>query len=66
MAKSRYSIPSQPSRGYAQKGGYGTKDAEGETFKDRNLAGMKPDAAQNAFQPTDADPVPLHKTMAGC
>jgi hypothetical protein len=35
-------------------------------FKDRNLAGMSPEKAQNSLQPTPAEPVNMHKRMAGC
>lgn len=35
-------------------------------FKDRPLAGMSPEKAQNALQPTPAEPVNMHKRMAGC
>lgn len=42
------------------------KSEANETFKDRDLARMTPEAAQEALKPTDAEPVPLHKRMAGC
>lgn len=37
-----------------------------EQYKDRNLAAMSPEKAQEALKPTDAEPVSLHKRMAGC
>lgn len=40
--------------------------AESYPYKDRNLAAMQPEQAQEALKPTDAEPVPLHKRMAGC
>lgn len=64
MAKQSYSKPSRPSQPKAAGKVY--KNEASETYQDRNLAGMSPDAAQNAFQPTDAEPIPLHKKMAGC
>lgn len=37
-----------------------------EGYKDRNIAGMNPMSAQEQFKPTDAEPVSMHKKMAGC
>ena len=62
MAKSKsYQASSYQSRGKGSKG----REAS-ESYKDRDLAGMSPEAAQTLLQPTDAEPVPLHKKMAGC
>lgn len=36
------------------------------TFKDRNLAAMDPLSGQESLKPTDAEPVNMHKRMAGC
>lgn len=33
---------------------------------DRNLKGMSPQKAQEAIKPTPAEPVNMHKRMAGC
>lgn len=63
MAKPSYSKPS-PSRSQPVSKAYGKESSE--KYQDRNLAAMSPDAAQTAFQPTDAEPVSLHKKMAGC
>lgn len=58
MAKQKsYSQPKQSK-------GYGSEASE--SYKDRNLAAMAPEKAQEAFKPTDAEPVSLHKKMAGC
>ena len=37
-----------------------------EKYRDRNLAGISPEKAQEALKPTEAEPVSLHKRMAGC
>ena len=42
------------------------KSYAGASYKDRNLASMSPDAAQEACKPTDAEPVSLQKRLAGC
>ena len=42
------------------------KAASGYSYKDRNLAGMSPEKAQEALKPTEAEPVNMHKRMAGC
>lgn len=47
-------------------GKLGSTPAPSAAYKDRNLAAMTPEAAQEALKPTDAEPVPLHKRMAGC
>lgn len=39
---------------------------QGGQYKDRNLAAMSPEAAQEALKPTDAEPVRLQARMAGC
>lgn len=44
----------------------GRKAAGGYDYKDRNLASMSPEKAQEALQPTDAEPVQMQKRMAGC
>lgn len=36
------------------------------SYKDRNIAGMKPEEAQELLKPTEAEPVQLQKRMAGC
>ena len=59
-AKSYQSKPQSPPKA---GGGYG--EAKGGSFKDRNLAAMTPDAAQNACMPTDAMPIRMHAQMAG-
>lgn len=61
MAKSK-AYSSIPSRKAGKAGG---REAS-ESYKDRNLAGMTPEKAQESFKPTDAEPVSLHKKMAGC
>lgn len=38
---------------------------KGGQYVDRKLAGMSPDAAQEACKPTDADPVRLQSRLAG-
>lgn len=63
MAKSSYSKPS-PSQPRQAGKAYGKESSE--KYQDRNLAAMSPDAAQMALQPTDAEPVNIHKKMAGC
>ena len=40
--------------------------AEGYKYQDRNLADMSPEKAQEALKPTEAEPVNMHKRMAGC
>lgn len=35
-------------------------------YKDRPIANMKPEQAQEALKPTEAEPVRLGKRMAGC
>lgn len=35
-------------------------------YRDRNLAAMTPEKAQEAVKPTEAEPVNMHKRMAGC
>lgn len=44
----------------------GRTAAGGYDYKDRNLAGMSPEKAQEALQPTPAEPVQMQKRMAGC
>lgn len=44
----------------------GRAAAKGYSYKDRNLAGMSPEKAQESCQPTPAEPVQLQKRMAGC
>jgi hypothetical protein len=36
------------------------------SYKDRNLAAMSPEAAQEATKPTPAEPVQMQKRLAGC
>lgn len=36
------------------------------SYKDRNLAAANPLAAQEELKPTEAEPVNMHKRMAGC
>jgi hypothetical protein len=50
---------SKPAKSASRSGG-------GYSYVDRNLAAMSPDRAQTALQPTPAEPVNLHKRMAGC
>lgn len=58
MAKQeRYSKSAQRSSGQ--------KNVDYGTFRDRDLAGMTPEAAQEAFQPKDPEPVRMHHKMAG-
>lgn len=59
MKTERYSKP-------AGSNGSGQKDASYGEFKDRDLAGMSPEKAQEALQPTEAEPVRMHARMAGC
>lgn len=40
--------------------------AKGYTYKDRNLAATSPEKAQEALKPSPAEPVNMHKRMAGC
>lgn len=61
MAKYR---ASKRSPRVSSKGSY--SNPEYGTYKDRNLAAMSPEAAQEALKPTDAEPVPMQKRMAGC
>lgn len=42
------------------------KGYAGATYKDRNLAAMTPEAAQEALKPTSAEPANMRKRMAGC
>lgn len=58
--KEKLSRPSQPTQG---KKPYA---AEYGMFRDRDLAGMSPEAAQEALQPTDSEPVRMQHRMAGC
>lgn len=58
MKQARYSKSSN--------NGSGQKSASYGTFKDRDLAKMSPEKAQEALQPTPAEPVRMHARMAGC
>ena len=62
MAKYRAS----KSSGNSSKGSGGYGQVNYGSFHDRNLAAMSPEKAQNALQPTPAEPVNMHKRMAGC
>ena len=42
------------------------RPAEGYKYQDRNIAGMSPEKAQESLKPTEAEPVNMHKRMAGC
>lgn len=57
MAKQNYSKSSKPRQG----SGYA-----GASYKDRPLANMTPEKAQEAVKPSEAEPVNMHKRMAGC
>lgn len=48
----------------SSKGNY--RSINSSSYKDRNLAAMKPEKAQEQLKPTEAEPVNLHKRMAGC
>lgn len=50
----------------SKKAESGRTAAKGYDYKDRNLAGMSPEKAQEALKPTDAEPVQMQKRMAGC
>lgn len=50
---------SKPSRKQPAAKDYGS-------FKDRNLAAMRPEKAQEALKPTEAEPVRMQHRMAGC
>lgn len=54
------------SKSSSPRGSYGQQAASYGNYKDRNLAGMSPEKAQEALKPTEAEPVNLHKRMAGC
>lgn len=56
--KQRYSNSSQK-----QSSAKSYADAQ---YKDRNLAAMSPEKAQEACKPTEAEPVRLQTRMAGC
>lgn len=60
MAKQSYSKSSQP------RSGYGQRSASYGSYKDRNLAAMSPEKAQEACKPTDAEAVRLQTRLAGC
>lgn len=51
---------------YQSKSSQPAQSAKGYSYKDRNLAGMGPLAAQEALKPTPAEPVKMQKRMAGC
>lgn len=61
MAKSRAYSSSQRSKAEP-----GRKSVQTAAYRDRNLAGMSPEKAQEALKPSDAEAVPMHKRMAGC
>ncbi len=61
MAKYSSSKSAKPTNSKVNGKGYA-----GASYKDRNLAGMSPDAAQELLKPTEAEPVSLQKRMAGC
>lgn len=42
------------------------KGKAGGAYKDRNLAGMSPEKCQEMCKPTEANPIPMQKQMAGC
>ena len=42
------------------------RPASSYSYKDRNLAGMSPEKAQEALKPSESEPVNMHKRMAGC
>lgn len=44
----------------------GYRAASYGSYKDRDLKNMSPEKAQEALKPTPAEPVNLHKRMAGC
>ena len=55
-AKGYQSVPSRPAK----------QSAKGYSYKDRDLAGMSPEKAQEQLQPTEAEPVRMQHRMAGC
>jgi hypothetical protein len=57
--KSQYSTPTS-------KGGGSYSSPKGGTYKDRPLATMSPEKAQEATKPTEAEPVRMQARMAGC
>ena len=61
MAAYKSSPPNQSANKRVNGKGY-----EIMSHKDRDLAGMSPDMAQEAVKPTESEPMPMHKRMAGC
>lgn len=61
MPKSQYS---KSNKGSERKESYSSP--QGGAYKDRNLAAMAPEAAQEELKPTDAEPVRMQTRMAGC
>lgn len=58
MRKMAYQSKSSPKQAKAAAG-YGS-------YKDRDLAAMSPEKAQEACKPTEAEPVRMQHRMAGC
>lgn len=63
MAQYSKSPSSSKDSGSAGKGYAAPK---GGQYVDRNLAGMAPEAAQEACKPTESEPVRMQTRMAGC
>ena len=61
MAKANYSKSAGNKTSPKQRAGN-----YGATYKDRNLAGANPLKMQEEIKPTEAEPVNMHKRMAGC
>jgi hypothetical protein len=54
------------SRSKGQSRSVGNSAASYGSYKDRDLAGMSPEKAQEATKPTEAEPVRMQKRLAGC
>lgn len=48
------------------KSSSGPKAARSYSYRDRNLAAANPLKAQEELKPSEAEPVNMHKRMAGC